>query len=35
MNEEKSPMIYAAICGVMEDIGSVGKGNYNKTHGFK
>ena len=35
MNEEKSPMIYAAICGVMEDIGSVGKGNYNKTQGFK
>ena len=35
MNEEKSPMIYAAICGVMEDIGAVGKGNYNKTQGFK
>lgn len=35
MNEEKVPMIYAAICGVMEDVGSVGKGDYNKSQGFK
>lgn len=35
MSEEKVPMIYSAICGVMEDIGVVGKDNYNKTQGFK
>lgn len=35
MSEEKVPMIYAAICGVMEDVGVVGKGDYNKTQGFK
>lgn len=35
MSEEKMPMIYAAICGVMEDVGAVGKGDYNKTQGFK
>ena len=29
------PMIYAAICGVMEDVGAVGKGDYNKQQGFK
>ena len=29
------PMIYAAICGVMEDVGAVGKGGYNKQQGFK
>lgn len=29
------PMIYSAICGVMEDIGVVGKGDYNKQQGFK
>lgn len=27
--------IYAAICGVMEDIGAVGKNDINKTQGFK
>ena len=30
-----TPMIYAAICGVMEDVGSVGKSDYNKQQGFK
>lgn len=35
MSEEKVPMIYSAICGVMEDIGVVGKGDYNKMQGFK
>lgn len=33
--KEKVPMIYAAICGVMEDVGAVGKGDYNKQQGFK
>lgn len=28
-------MIYSAICGVMEDVGAVGKGDYNKSQGFK
>ena len=28
-------MIYDAICGVMEDIGIVGKNDYNKQQGFK
>lgn len=27
--------IYAAICGVMEDIGAVGKNDVNKTQGFR
>lgn len=37
MSEEKmrEPMIYAAICGVMEDIRAVGKDAINKTQGFK
>lgn len=35
MNGEKIPMIYSAICGVMEDVGAVGKGDYNKTQGFR
>lgn len=37
MSEEKmrEPMIYAAICGVMEDIKAVGKDALNKTQGFK
>lgn len=35
MSEEKIPMIYAAICGVMEDVGAVGKGDYNKSQNFK
>lgn len=35
MDESKVPMIYSAICGVMEDIGAVGKGDYNKTQGFR
>lgn len=35
MDEKKVPLIYSAICGVMEDIGTVGKGDYNKTQGFK
>lgn len=35
MNEEKVPMIYTAICGVMEDIGAVGKNECNKSQGFK
>lgn len=35
MDNGKAPMIYAAICGVMEDVGSVGKSDYNKTQGFK
>lgn len=35
MSEEKVPMIYAAICGVMEDVGVVGKSDYNKSQGFK
>lgn len=34
-SKEKVPMIYAAICGVMEDVGAVGKGDYNKQQGFK
>ena len=35
MNEEKIPMIYSAICGVMEDVRAVGKEDYNRTQGFK
>lgn len=35
MNEEKVPMIYAAICGVMEDVGAVGKGDYNQSQKFR
>lgn len=30
-----APRIYAAICGVMEDIGAVGKGDYNQQQKFK
>lgn len=33
--EGKTPEIYASICGVMEDIGAVSKGDTNKTQGFK
>ena len=35
MSSEKMPMIYSAICGVMEDIGAVGKNDTNKQQGFK
>lgn len=35
MSEERAPMIYSAICGVMDDIGAVGKNDFNKTQGFK
>lgn len=35
MSEEKTPMIYSAICGVMEDVGAVGKNDINKQQGFK
>lgn len=35
MSGEKVPMIYSAVCGVMEDIGAVGKSDYNRTQGFK
>ncbi len=35
MGEERMPMIYSAICGVMEDVGVVGKGDYNRSQGFK
>lgn len=35
MSEERIPMIYSAICGVMEDIGAVGKNDTNKQQGFK
>lgn len=34
MSEEKT-QIYSAICGVMEDIGVVGKNDINKQQGFK
>lgn len=34
-NTSEAPKIYAAICGVMEDVGAVGKGDYNKQQGFK
>lgn len=33
--EEKPPMIYSAICGVMEDVGVIGKNDMNKQQGFK
>lgn len=33
--KEEVPMIYAAICGVMEDVGAVGKDNYNEQQRFK
>ena len=33
--EEKSPKIFSAICGVMEDIGAVSKNGVNKKQGFK
>ncbi len=32
---EENTMIYSAICGVMEDIGVVGKNDVNKQQGFK
>lgn len=35
MSEERIPMIYSAICGVMEDIGAVGKNDTNRQQGFK
>lgn len=35
MSEEKVPMIYSAICSVMEDIGAVGKNDTNRQQGFK
>lgn len=33
--EEKTPMIYSAICGVMEDVGAVGKNDINRQQNFK
>ncbi len=33
--EEKPSMIYSAICGVMEDVGVIGKNDMNKQQGFK
>lgn len=33
--EGKDPMIYSAICGVMEDVGYVGKDSKNKQQGFR
>lgn len=35
MSEERIPLIYSAICGVMEDIGAVGKNDTNRQQGFK
>lgn len=35
MSQEKIPLIYSAICGVMEDIGAIGKNDTNKQQGFK
>lgn len=35
MSDEKTPMIYSAICGVMKDVGAVKKGDYNKSQNFK
>ena len=35
MGESGRNMIYSAICGVMEDIGVVGKNDTNKQQGFK
>ncbi|MEY8429268.1 ERF family protein [Lachnospiraceae bacterium 48-42] len=35
MSEERIPMIYSAICGIMSDIGIVGKDGYNRTQNFK
>lgn len=35
MSEERIPMIYSAICGVMEDIGVVGKNDINRQQRFK
>lgn len=35
MSEERIPLIYSAICGVMEDIGTVGKNDTNRQQGFK
>lgn len=33
--EEKTPMIYSAICGVMKDVGAVGKNDINRQQNFK
>lgn len=33
--EEKTPMIYSAICGVMEDVGAIGKNDTNFQQKFK
>jgi len=35
MGESGRNMIYSAICGIMEDIGVVGKNDTNKQQGFK
>lgn len=35
MAGEKTPMIYSAICAVMEDVGTVGKENYNNSQNYK
>lgn len=35
MEENKDPLIYAAIVGTMSDIGAVGKDKQNQTQGFK
>lgn len=35
MSEDKIPMIFSAICGVMEDIGAIGKGSTNKQQGYR
>ena len=35
MSAERMPMIYSAVCGVMSDIGAVGKDGYNRTQNFK
>lgn len=32
---ENMPLIYSAVCGVMEDIGAVGKTDTNRQQGFK
>lgn len=35
MSAESVPMIYSAICGVMKEIGAVGKDDTNRQQGFK
>lgn len=35
MEESKVPLIYSAICGVMEDVGVVEKNDLNSQQGFK